>query len=287
MQEFAYAPKSEPHEPAVRAAAELLLDSNPRIHRACEEQLVAWGVAAREALLEIAECEDAMARARVRRTLRRIGIRAWSDDFADFASRDVDLEEGMLLIARLPRPLLTVDKLGEIFDEWAEMLLPRVENRGPRKVVEAIGEFFYEDLGFRGDRRTYYDPDNSFIDQVVRRRKGIPISLSALYLIVLRRIGLPVEGVGLPGHFILRLRAARSVLIDPFHGGRVLTRKDCIERLQAMGYGFSERLLAPVDDRRMLLRALGNLLHTFGFGEDPLFVDAVQAARRQLVGSVG
>ena len=220
---------------------------------------------------------------RVRRVLRTINVREWSARFLDFAARrEIDLEEGLLLLCELPRPLLETRRVREMLDEWAELLEPTIEALGTRRLVAQLTAFFHRDLGFRGDRRSYYDADNCFLDQVVRRRRGVPITLCAVYLLVGRRLGLPIEGVGLPGHFILRLRGARSVLVDPFHSGRVLTRRDCAERLQAMGYGFRESLMEPVSDRRMLIRSLGNLLHTFGFGEDKLLVQAVQDARKAL-----
>lgn len=267
----------------VRAAAELLLDPNPRVHRICEDQLLAWGEASRASLEALCECEDLAARERVRRVLRMLNVRLWITEFGAFAAGpEADLEQGLLLISRLPRPLIETSPVSDQLGSWAEQLRPQIEGVGQRKLVHLLARFFHADLGFRGDRRNYYDPDNSYLDQVVRRRRGIPISLCALYLLVGRRLSLPLEGVGLPGHFIVRLRGARSILVDPFHGGRIVTRRDCAERLQAMGYSFQNELLQPVSDRRMLIRCLGNLLHAFGFTEDGEFARAAQEARSAL-----
>lgn len=268
-----------PRPSRVRAAAELLLDPDPKIHLACERQLLLWGDQALGALTDLVEVDDVEARVRVRRLMRRLERVTWLDRWGAFAAGEVDLEEGMLLLAEMQRPLVDHIALRDLFDEWASVLGERIEGLGPRQLAEELRTFFHETLAFRGNRRDYNDPDNSFLDAVVRRRMGIPISLCAVWLLVGRRLGLPLEGVGLPGHFILRLRAARSLLIDPFHGGRVLTRRDCIDRIQAMGYAYEASLFDPVEDRRMLLRCLGNLAHGHGSSE---MRDVLQKARRVL-----
>ncbi len=270
----------------VRAAATLLLDPSPRVHEACADQLLRWGAVARAPLESLCEAGDAESNARVRAVLRRLNVRCWVASFRDFVGgQPIDLETGLLHVARLPRPLLDLRRVVAQLDEWADALRPRVEGLGTRRVVSALAQFFRDDLGFRGDNRRYYDPGNNFLDQVLRRRRGVPISLCAVYVLVGRRVGLPIEGVGLPGHFILRMRGARSVLLDPFHGGRVLTRRDCIERIQAMGYSFHESLLEGVTDARMLIRSLGNLLHTLGCCEDEELVTALQEARQAIADS--
>lgn len=258
----------DPRPSRVRAAAQLLLDPDPKIHRACERQLLLWGENARPALVDLVEVEDPGARVRVRRLLQHLERDLWIERWIDFAKRDTtDLEDGMLLLCELQRPLVDVDLLRGDLDRWAEKLAPRVDGLGTKRLVDELIAFFHDELALRGNRRNYNDPDNSFLDSVVRRRLGIPISLCAIWMLVGRRLGIALEGVALPGHFILRLRAARSVLVDPFHGGRVLTRRDCIDRIQAMGYAFEPSLMESVDDRRMLLRCLGNLAHAHSDGE--------------------
>jgi regulator of sirC expression with transglutaminase-like and TPR domain len=275
--------EAAPRAEMVRAAADLLLDPNPRVHSVCEERLLAWGEASRPALEALYEVQQPAARRRVRRVLRNLDVRAWVDAFGGFAAEPTtDLETGLLLVSRLPRPMLDVDKLKSQLDEWADMLAARLSGLGARNSVAAIGDFFHGELGFRGDPRNYYEVANSLIDQVVSRRRGIPLTLSVVIMLVGRRLGLPLEGVGLPGHFILRWRGARSVLFDPFHGGKVMTQSDCVERVRALGYAFDSAALEPVSDRGILVRSLSNLLHTLGFVEDRLLITAVQQARRQL-----
>ena len=270
----------DPRPSRVHAAAKLLLDPNPKVHLACERQLLVWGDHARSALAEFVEVEDVAARVRIRRLLRRLERQSWLARWDVFAAGSVDLEEGMFLLCELQRPLADLEAMRMEFDAWAHELQPRVAGLGPRRLVDELREYLHGDLAFRGNRRNYNDPENSFLDTVMRRRLGIPISLCAIWLLVGRRLGLPLEGVGLPGHFILRMRAARSLLVDPFHGGRIVTRRDCVDRIQAMGYAFEASLLESVDDRRMLLRCLGNLAHGHG---DASVRDVLQRARSSLV----
>jgi len=130
--------------------------------------------------------------------------------------------------------------------------------------VEAFNRFMFEEAGFHGDQQDYYSPRNSFLHHVLERRTGLPITLSIVYLEVGRKAGLLVEGVGLPGHFIVRAseqEQLETTLVDPFYG-KTLTAEDCQERLDEI-YGGQVTLdsshLRAVTTREILLRLLMNL----------------------------
>jgi len=94
--------------------------------------------------------------------------------------------------------------------------------------VHGLCRYLFHDMGFRGNKKEYYDPLNSYFNQVLERRTGIPITLSALVMAIGARVGLHIEGVGLPGHFVAKaVDGEEQVVFDPFHGGRVLTAVDC------------------------------------------------------------
>src|SRR6185436_17319888 len=113
-------------------------------------------------------------------------------------------------------------------------------------LAEALSLYLFEEQGFHGNADDYYDPRNSFLNDVMDRRIVIPITLSAIYMEVGRRLGLAVEGVGLPGHFIVRIGPpSDGVLVDPFHGGMRLTPDDCQERLDRI-YGGRVKLAGPL-----------------------------------------
>lgn len=186
----------------------------------------------------------------------------------------VDLGEAALLIAEDAYPGLHVPGYLRRLDEIAEPLQGHVgKDSSLAELVPALNGHLFGELGFRGNAEDYYDPRNSYLNEVLDRRLGIPITLSVVYIEVARRIGLTVVGVGLPGHFIVEARRdTSSVLLDPFHGGATLTQEDC-ERLVQEVYGdsipFSEEQLAPVRKRQILTRMLNNLKKSYLAEDDP------------------
>ena len=127
----------------------------------------------------------------------------------------------------------------------------------------ALNHYLFQELGFRGNTEQYYDARNSYLNEVLDRRTGIPITLSLVYIEVGRRAGLEVEGVGLPGHFVVRVQTpARGLLVDPFHGGTLLSEKDCQERLDRIFSGkvkLEPKMLRPCGHKDMVERVLRNL----------------------------
>jgi regulator of sirC expression with transglutaminase-like and TPR domain len=158
------------------------------------------------------------------------------DRFAELLARDeaeIDLARACLLIAEDAYPGLDVEGyLGEI-----ERLAMRLRGRFPagagnEERVASLNGFLFDELGFSGNTRDYYDPRNSYLNQVLERRTGIPITLSILYLEIGRRIGLAFEGVSFPGHFLVRLRLRGAMLVlDPFSGGDALAESELRARL--------------------------------------------------------
>lgn len=171
------------------------------------------------------------------------------------------LDEAALLIAAHARPGL---------DVAAELkLLDRLAAGIPDRTLHEWRRYLFVDMGFSGDVARYYDPANSFLDQVVRRRRGLPVTLSVLGMEVGRRVGLRLVGVGMPGHFLLR--HGPDAYVDPFDGGRELDRAGCIERFRAVNgprAPFLASYLDPVSPLAILARMLNNLKSVYaGRGE--------------------
>lgn len=149
--------------------------------------------------------------------------------------------------------------------------------------LDGVLHHLFVDQGFTGNQADYYDPANSYLDDVLDRHLGIPITLSVLTMEVGRRLGVPVAGVGLPGHFLLRDRVDPRVFVDPFHGGRVLDEAGCrglVERLHGGRTPFDPAWLAPVPPPAILERMLANLVNTFtrrGDAADLLWARDLQA----------
>ncbi|PYV39268.1 MAG: hypothetical protein DMG06_23590 [Acidobacteria bacterium] len=178
----------------------------------------------------------------------------------------MDLASAALLIALDEYPNLNVQKyLGKI-DAMASKIQSNIDfsiQARPTDAIERINRFLFQVEGFRGNKEDYYDPRNSFLNDVLDRRKGIPITLSLIYLEVGKRLGLNLEGVGMPGHFIVKcVHQELEAFIDPFHQGEILLEDGCKKRLQDI-YGndfqFERSFLAPVGKRQILRRMLTNL----------------------------
>lgn len=179
------------------------------------------------------------------------------DAFArEVADPDFHLARACLLLARDVRPDVDVDAHLALFDPWVAEVARRADEVGfPR----ALRDVLALEAGFRGNVVDYEDPDNSYLDAVLRRRLGIPITLSIVYLEVARRLGKPLVAVGMPGHFLVR---HEETLLDPFHGGRAVSESECARLVEVIFGGrlaFSPEMLRPTPDRDVLSRVLTNL----------------------------
>jgi len=198
--------------------------------------------------------------------------------FGQIVARDeaqLDLAEAALLIAAEEYPDLNVGRYLLRIDEMGARAREAVPPEEPLVVrLQALNRYLFAQEGFRGNSAEYYDPRNSFLNDVIDRKMGIPISLSAVYIEVGRRTGLQLDGVGFPGHFLVKARDEEGEIVaDPFHGGKLLSAQDCQKRLDRV-YGGKVRLeasmLEAVGPRQMLLRMLRNLKAIYVRGEDHL-----------------
>ena len=178
----------------------------------------------------------------------------------------IDLAQASLLIAREEYPDLEVGRYLGMLDEMGAAIRERLRGgEGFGSLIAHLNRLLFEERGFRGNQQEYFDPRNSFLNDVLDRRVGIPISLSAVYLEVARRIGCPLAGVAFPGHFLVRYMgrdAPSEVLIDPFNRGRILTEDDCRALLRTLFEGripFRPELLKRARTRDILERMLVNL----------------------------
>lgn len=198
----------------------------------------------------------------------RAALQRLADALAADAGSDTDPALLGLLMAARFYPGLDVDGcLAQIDGMAARAAALLGPGRSPARVIAAINTTLFEEEGFSGNVDDYYDPRNSFLNEVLSRRTGIPISLSVVYLAIARRLGKPVVGVGMPLHFIVKYAGrAGEVYVDPFRGGRILTREDCHRQVE-QAYGapveFHDSYLEAVPSRLILYRMLNNLKFIF------------------------
>ncbi len=196
--------------------------------------------------------------------------------FTEIVSRkdeEINLAEAALTIAAEEYPRLDIplylnklDRIGDMARERARDAIDSFDQ------ISALNAVLFEELGFRGNQGNYYDPRNSFLNEVIDRRTGIPITLTVVYIEVARRIGLFIEGVGMPSHFIARHEAANgNVFIDVFNSGRLMGEKGCAEMLTEMSGGNFElrpEHLAAVTKKQILARMLANLLGIYSSSDN-------------------
>ncbi len=202
------------------------------------------------------------------------------------ADEAINLERAALYVALEDYPDLDVNTYIHTLDTMAAVIKERLPvELYPLKILKTIQQYLYENLGYSGDRAEYYDPRNSFLNQVIDRRRGIPITLSLVYLAIARRINFPMVGINLPGHFIIRpIAEDLEIFVDPFNGGEILFLQDCEELLVKV---FDRRVqlqpeyLAPVSNRQLLGRLLTNLKVIYVNQRN--FSKAIQASERILL----
>jgi len=189
------------------------------------------------------------------------------------ASTPLDIVDAALVVAAEEYPDLDLDAERHRVQQLGTEAARRIRDlSNPFARVDALRHYLYEELGFRGNNDDYYDPRNSFLNEVVDRRTGIPLTLSILYVAIARRAGMDARGVGLPGHFVTRIDdGGRRLLVDPFHGGGVISEEDC-RRLVARATGrpalFRPEALEGASATEMLGRLLRNLKRIYLARED-------------------
>jgi regulator of sirC expression with transglutaminase-like and TPR domain len=194
----------------------------------------------------------------------------------------IELARACLMIARDAYPEVDVANYLEEIERYGLRLRARLSQHGDaEKKLIALNEFLFGELGFEGNVDAFYDPRNSYLNEVIDRRIGIPISLAILYVEVGRRIGLPLEGVSFPGHFLVRLRLRDALLVlDPFAGGAPQSEDQLRVRLArvvppAATGGIAveelplEQFLEPASHRQILARVLRNLKGIYLAADEP------------------
>jgi regulator of sirC expression with transglutaminase-like and TPR domain len=209
--------------------------------------------------------------------------------FIEIVSRNeegVNLAEAALLIAAEEYPRLDIARYLEKLENFGARARERAANLTTApELITALNVTLFTELGFQGNRENYYDPRNSFLNEVIDRRTGIPITLSVVYIEVARQIGFTVEGVGLPGHFVAgHFTPSTEYFIDVFNDGRLLSENACADLVAGMSQGkvkFESAHLDPVTKKQILTRMLSNLLAIYSASQD--YRRAVAAIERILL----
>lgn len=192
-------------------------------------------------------------------------------------------ETGALLVARVIDPGIDSDEVLRFFDKLADAAPGSVRDADPQQALRTLADYMYSVRGFDGARTDYPNPANSLLDQVVKRRTGLPITLSVVYLAVAHRLGMPLEGVGLPAHFVLRHPGAQDrPYLDPFNRARFLNQAECEEIVHTHGFTLRPERLASVSPQEIAARICRNLILAYRRQQDSEREALAREAHRRL-----
>jgi regulator of sirC expression with transglutaminase-like and TPR domain len=189
-----------------------------------------------------------------------------------------EIEEGAFLLARTQYPAINNQAYSALLDDFSGELRGRLNLNGTAgEILSTINAYLFGELKFTGNEQGFYDPQNSYLNRVLDRRTGNPLSLCLIYLLLAKRLRLPMTGIGLPGHFLCRFQTARDeIYVDAFNQGRLLTKSDCIKYLIQIRQCLDDGYLGPVSPRRILLRTCANLHQIYTQLARPAEMDRLQ-----------
>ena len=264
-----------------KALVSLLADDDAAVYRTVRQKILSYGPLAAQWVREHCLSDDPVLRRHAREIIHYISRQDADTQLLAFClnqGEDFDLEQGVLLLARTQYPSINLEAYSALLDDLAGELRDRLDLSGdPAQMLGVMAGYLFTDLKFTGDESNFHDPENSYFNRVLDRRRGNHISLSVLYLLLARRLRLPVAGIGLPGYFVCRYQSSRDELyIDPFRKGRLLAKADCVKYVVQLRHHFDESCLAPVSARRILQRICAHLLQIYTHLKSPAQSERLQ-----------
>lgn len=255
-------------EGEIKALITLLADEDERTFSVARRVLLEARETTLPYLQTATRSSDALIRGRVRTLLDTIRLEGLEERFRDLLSEPdplQELETGCLLLAEYAYPDVDMRRYRDELSVMAQELTGLIGDlRDARSVLPVMVRFLAEEKNLHGDDHYFQDPDASYLNRVLDRGVGIPISLSMVYLLVAQRLGLPLYGVGLPGHFIVKWEDEReTVYLDPYRGGTALTVEECRRLVEDGGHPFRDAHLRSVTPRQMLARLMTNLIWVY------------------------
>jgi len=256
----------------INALVSLLGDEDINIRRVARNRLKAFGAPALNVLNEVVYSDsEGRIRIEAKSILEEIRISSLLAKFERLQEKEIfDLEAAVLLLDQVAYPDLDSEDIAAKLDQLAESAGELIANiKDSIKRVEFFNHYFFVKQGFKGNRDAYYDPQNSYINCVLERKTGIPISLSVVYMFVARRLDLPIFGVCFPGHFLLKYVSGNKLFfIDAFNGGLILSIQDCERFSQRMGFELKRSHLKTATPDKIFSRILRNLIKIYQQQDD-------------------
>ncbi|MBL8006210.1 MAG: transglutaminase family protein [Ignavibacteria bacterium] len=257
--------------------AKLLDDEDENIYSNVRERFISHGKNTADFLRKFLNDENFLIKKRANEILSAVNYDYTEKELVRIINSESRnfLEDAMLLIASTGYPAIDRNEYSKKLDEMASELNAAIAsglNANPglsgRDKLSIINKYFFEEQGFKGNTENYYDADNSYLNRVIERKTGIQISLSVLYMLIARRLNLPVYGINLPGHFILKYSdSTEEFFIDPYNGGVIISMKEAAEFAGKAGLKAGEfeniQYLKNAGEKEIILRVMRNLDEVF------------------------
>jgi regulator of sirC expression with transglutaminase-like and TPR domain len=264
-----------------KALVSLLADDDAAVYRTVRQKILSYGKVASQWVLPHCLSNDPVLRRHAREIILYFSRQDADTQLLAFClnqGEDFDLEQGILLLARTQYPDINIEAYSALLDNMAGELRDRLDlSAEPVQILAVMADYLFVEKKFTGDETNFNDPENSYLNRVLDRRKGNHFSLSVLYILLARRLKLPVVGIGLPGHFICRYQSSRhEIYVDPFRKGRLLAKADCVKHVVQLRHRFDESCLVPVSARRILLRICANLHQIYTHLKSPAQSERLQ-----------
>ena len=257
-------PRSE-----IKAIAKLLKSYDERTLKLLEEQFKTFDVKILKEIYGEIPLDDVELQRNFLELAIRIKRNQLKDSFSKWSTNSLsDLEDGVFLIAMFANPLLDVDYYSKLLTDWSNSILNNLKKvklkNDPTSVINEINHFLFMELGFKGNKDNFYDPENSFLDKVIEKKSGNPILLSMIYLLITKRVGLSFSGVNMPAHFLIQYKDVfEPIFIDPFNQGEIITKSVCQERIKVLKLVWQEDYLSSPTNKQIIIRMLQNLINIY------------------------
>lgn len=257
-------PRSE-----IKAITKLLKTIDKETFKLLEEQFKTFDIKTLKEINSEIPLDDIELQRNFLELALRIKREQLKSDFNNWSKNNSnDLEEGIFLVATFANPLLDMEYYFKLISNWVGLIsnnLKKIKLKNdPTSIINEINHFLFMELGFKGNKNNFYDPENSFIDKVIEKKSGNPILLSVIYLLITKRIDLSFSGVNMPAHFLVQYKDFfEPIFIDPFNQGEIITKSMCQERIKALKLTWQEDYLSSPTNKQIIVRILQNLINIY------------------------
>ncbi len=279
----------------VESLASLLEDPDHFVHEEAKNRLLKLGTRAIPLLNEYkCNLDECSLKQQIEGIIREINIGCVEQEFIHHLENGIstieDLEKGIFILAKLDCPTLQTEEYTSFLDSIAERIKPKIQQVSTEQACRITLAHIFKTEKFQPTNKDYFAPANSYFNRVLKRRRGIPISLAMVVLFVGRRLNLPFNGVNMPMHFLVSFMpedAAEPTYIDPFNDGAEVCLEQCIYFLKKCGIRPAKNHFAPASPVEMLARTLRNLINSYEKRQDPFktkefkrLLDLVETSQR-------